>query len=246
MHKKILIVDDEEHILELLKYNLEINNYITVTSESGEEAIEILEHSEDIDCVVLDWMLPGIDGMEVLRRIRTSIKLKKLPVIMLTAKNEEFDTVLGLEMGADDYLAKPFSMRELMARLKSVLRRSEELFTLNGSENLEKIQTQKKENKFIFNNIVINETFRTVTKNNEVIEMTLKEYELLILFVKNPGRVFSREDLLEKIWGYDFLGETRTVDVHIRNLRKKIEIDDSNPIFIKTVRGIGYKFREKY
>lgn len=235
MQKKILIVDDEEHILELLKYNLEINNYITVSSESGEEAIEMLEHSEDIDCVVLDWMLPGIDGMEVLQKIRTNTKLKKLPVIMLTAKNEEFDTVLGLEMGADDYLSKPFSMRELMARLKSVLRRS---------EDLEVIKTQPKETKLTFDDIEINETFRTVTKANEIIEMTLKEYELLILFVKNPGRVFSREDLLEKIWGYDFVGETRTVDVHIRNIRKKIEVDDSNPIFIKTVRGIGYKFRE--
>lgn len=236
LQKKVLIVDDEEHILELLKYNLEANNYIVLESENGEAALQILQNSNDIDALILDCMLPGIDGIEVLRKIRSNSKLNKLPVIMLTAKNEEFDTVLGLEMGADDYLGKPFSMRELMARLKSVLRRT---------ENLQNQDIQQKENIFTFDNIIVNETFRTVYKNNEQIDIPLKEYELLLLFAKNPGRVFSREDLLEKIWGYDFLGETRTVDVHIRNLRKRIELDDSNPKFIKTVRGIGYKFREE-
>lgn len=236
LQKKVLIVDDEEHILELLKYNLEANNYIVLESENGEDALQILQNSNDIDALILDCMLPGIDGIEVLRKIRSNSKLNKLPVIMLTAKNEEFDTVLGLEMGADDYLGKPFSMRELIARLKSVLRRT---------ENLQNQDIQQKENIFTFDNIIVNETFRTVYKNNEQIDIPLKEYELLLLFAKNPGRVFSREDLLEKIWGYDFLGETRTVDVHIRNLRKRIELDDSNPKFIKTVRGIGYKFREE-
>ncbi len=233
VQKKILTVDDEEHILELLKYNLQSNGYIVVQSEYGEKALNILE-TTNIDAVILDLMLPDIDGIEVLRRIRMNEKLKKLPVIMLTAKNEEFDTVLGLEMGADDYLGKPFSMRELLARLKSVLRRTEDL------ENV----VEEKEDILTFDNITINETFRTVTVNNEIIDMPLKEYELLLLFARNPGRVFSRENLLERIWGYDFLGETRTVDVHIRNLRKKIEFDDANPTFIKTVRGIGYKFRE--
>lgn len=236
LQKKVLIVDDEEHILELLKYNLEANNYIVLESENGEDALQILQNSNDIDALILDCMLPGIDGIEVLRKIRSNSKLNKLPVIMLTARNEEFDTVLGLEMGADDYLGKPFSMRELMARLKSVLRRT---------ENLQNQDIRQKENIFTFDNIIVNETFRTVYKNNEQIDIPLKEYELLLLFAKNPGRVFSREDLLEKIWGYDFLGETRTVDVHIRNLRKRIELDDSNPKFIKTVRGIGYKFREE-
>lgn len=235
MQKKILIVDDEEHILELLRYNLESNNYNVVQSETGEDAVARLEDTNDIDAIVLDWMLPGMDGIEVLRRIRTNPKYKQLPVLMLTAKNEEFDTVLGLEMGADDYLGKPFSMRELLARLKSILRRR---------EDIETIKVQKKEEKLIFDTIVINQTFRTVSKEDVILDMPLKEYELLLLFASNPGRVFSREDLLEKIWGYDFLGETRTVDVHIRNLRKKIEEDDSNPNLIKTVRGIGYKFRE--
>jgi len=238
VQKKILIVDDEEHILELLKYNLEANSYNVVKSESGEEALELLNSLKDIDAVILDWMLPGIDGIEVLRKIRANPKYKHLPVMMLTAKNEEFDTVLGLEMGSDDYLGKPFSTRELLARLKSILRRREDL------EDLEDIHLMEKEDKLIFNNMVINETFRTVSKDDEILELPLKEYELLLLFAKNPGRVFSREDLLEKIWGYDFLGETRTVDVHIRNLRKKVEIDDANPNLIKTVRGIGYKFRE--
>lgn len=235
LKKTILIVDDEEHILELLKYNLENSGYNVLESETGEEALNLLENNYNIDFVILDWMLPGIDGMEVLRNIRTNYKTKNLPVIMLTAKNEEFDTVLGLEMGADDYLGKPFSIRELMARLKSVLRRQ---------SDLEENKTEKKETKFTFGNIIINETSRTVDVDNKTIDMPLKEYELLLLFVKNQGRVFSREELLERIWGYDFLGETRTVDVHIRNLRKKIEKDDSNPIFIKTVRGIGYKFRK--
>lgn len=236
MQKTILIVDDEEHILELLKYNLEINKYNVVQAETGEEALNILENNKNtINCVILDWMLPDIDGMEVLKKIRFSSKFKSLPVIMLTAKREEFDTVLGLEMGADDYLSKPFSIRELLARIKSVLRRS---------ENIEEKDLEISDKKIIIDNIVINETFRTVYKDNQLIDMTLKEYELLLTFVKNPGRVFSREYLLEKIWGYDFLGETRTVDVHIRSLRKKIEEDDANPKYIKTVRGVGYKFKE--
>lgn len=236
MQKTILIVDDEEHILELLRYNLEINKYNVVQAETGEEALTILENNKDIiNCVILDWMLPGIDGMEVLKKIRFNSKFKSLPVIMLTAKREEFDTVLGLEMGADDYLSKPFSIRELLARIKSVLRRS---------QSIEKKDSETSDKKIIIDNIVINETFRTVYKDNQLIDMTLKEYELLLTFAKNPGRVFSREYLLEKIWGYDFLGETRTVDVHIRSLRKKIEEDDANPKFIKTVRGVGYKFKE--
>lgn len=236
MQKTILIVDDEEHILELLRYNLEINKYNVVQAETGEEALNILENNKNtINCVILDWMLPDIDGIEVLKKIRFNSKFKSLPVIMLTAKREEFDTVLGLEIGADDYLGKPFSIRELLARIKSVLRRS---------QSIEEKDLETSDKKIIIDNIVINETFRTVYKDNQLIDMTLKEYELLLTFVKNPGRVFSREYLLEKIWGYDFLGETRTVDVHIRSLRKKIEEDDANPKFIKTVRGVGYKFKE--
>lgn len=233
--RKILIVDDEIHILELLKYNLENTGYEVSEAESGEEALEKLNAS--VDLVILDLMLPGIDGLEVLKRIRFNESLKNIPVIMLTAKNEEIDAVLGLEMGADDYIGKPFRVRELLARIKAVLRRKEETEYLPQSTEKEKI--------IQVGNLAINETTRTVKKSDNVIEMPLKEFELLAVLAKNPGRVFSREELLGKIWGYDYVGESRTVDVHIRNLRKKIEDDDSSPFFIKTVRGIGYKFREE-
>lgn len=196
--------------------------------------MEFLEKNT-VDAIVLDLMLPGIDGLEVLRRIRTNENLKKIPIIMLTAKSDEFDKVLGLEMGADDYIAKPFGIREMLARIKAVLRRSDK------DEDSGSSQTRKN---IVCHEIEINEETRTVTKNGVPIEMSLKEFELLKLLAENPGRVYSRDVLLEKIWGYEYIGETRTVDVHIRHIRKKIEVDDSNPQYIKTVRGFGYKFRE--
>ncbi len=232
--KTILTIDDEIHILELIRYNLENAGYNVLQAESGEEGLEILEN-KDIDAVLLDLMLPGIDGLEVLRRIRTNPTKRKTPVIMLTAKGEEFDKVLGLEMGADDYIAKPFSVREMQARLKAVLRRVEERGSNDSKNEVKKISTHGLE---------IGLETRTVTINGKEIEMSHKEFELLKLLAENPGRVYSRDILLEKIWGYEYIGETRTVDVHIRHIRKKIEEDDSNPIFIKTVRGYGYKFRE--
>lgn len=230
--KTILAVDDEIHILELLKYNLETNGYYVITAETGEEALELLA-KEKVDAVLLDLMLPKIDGLEVLRRIRTTKEINKIPVILLTAKSDEFDKVLGLEMGADDYIAKPFSIRELQARVKAVLRRVSEEQYLLTEKNL--ISTHGLE---------IGLETKTVKKYGVPIEMSLKEFELLKLLAENPGKVYSRDVLLEKIWSYEYIGETRTVDVHIRHIRKKIEEDDSNPIFIKTVRGFGYKFRE--
>lgn len=233
MNKKtILAVDDEVHILELLKYNLETNGYNVITVETGEEAL-ILLSKEKIDAVLLDVMLPKIDGLEVLRCIRNTEKMKKIPVILLTAKSDEFDKVLGLETGADDYIAKPFSIRELQARVKAVLRRVEEKETAIAKQ------------KTIFTHgLEIGLETKTVKKDGVPIEMSLKEFELLKLLAENPGKVYSRDVLLEKIWSYEYIGETRTVDVHIRHIRKKIEQDDKNPIFIKTVRGFGYKFRE--
>ena len=232
--KVILTVDDEIHILELLQYNLEAAGYHVVQAESGEAALSILEE-KNVDAVLLDLMLPHIDGLEVLRRIRSDSRLKKMPVIMLTAKNEEFDKVLGLEMGADDYIAKPFSVREVQARLKALLRRVEE----------DEPKRRSIEQKVISSNgLEIGLETRSVIKNGKEVEMSLKEFELLKLLAENPGRVFSRDVLLERIWGYEYIGETRTVDVHIRHIRKKIEEDDSLPRFIKTVRGYGYKFRE--
>jgi len=235
MKQVILTVDDEIHILELLGFNLEINGYEVRKAETGEAALAILE-TEHVDLVLLDRMLPGIDGIEVLKRIRTNKKFKNLPVIMLTAKTEEFDKVIGLEMGADDYLGKPFGIHELMARVKAVLRRSKPAV----SEDVE--EQNVVEEKLTIDKLVINYTTRVVTVDGKEVELSLKEFELLYLLAGNRNHVYSRDALLERVWGYDYLGETRTIDVHIRNLRKKIEEDPDNPAHIKTVRGIGYKF----
>ncbi|MDF1616196.1 response regulator transcription factor [Petrocella sp. FN5] len=232
--KRVLTVDDEGHILELLKYNLESSGYEVIQAETGEEALDILD-KEKIDLVLLDLMLPGIDGLEVLKRIRTNDAHRGIPIIMLTAKSEEIDTVLGLEMGADDYIAKPFGVHELSARIKAVFRRTEAL-SKNTSSTLPEEDILKLED------LTINRTTHEITVRGKNMELPLKEFELLYLLAKNRGRVFDREYLLEKIWGYDYYGETRTVDVHIRNLRVKIEVDDKNPQHIKTVRGVGYKY----
>lgn len=230
----VLIVDDEEHILELLKYNIENNGYNVVQAETGEEGLDKLSKYH-IDIIVLDLMLPGIDGLEVLRRIRNSERYNKIPIIMLTAKNEEIDTVLGLEMGADDYIGKPFGIHELLARIKAVLRR-------NVKINVDISKEPKSNDNLLIDELSINKSSHEVKVRDKSVDLTLKEFELLYLLAKNKGRVFDRDYLLEKIWGYDYGGETRTVDVHIRNIRKKIEEDDKNPKHIKTVRGLGYKF----
>lgn len=232
MKRTVLTVEDEQNILELLKYNLEKNSFDVIQASSGEAAISLLENTV-VDIILLDIMLPGIDGLEVLKIIRADEKWAKIPVIMLTAKTEEIDKVVGLEIGADDYLSKPFGIHELIARIKAVLRRIDE--SSKSSENTQ-------DDIIKVDNIVINKTTYEVFVGGKRVELSLKEFELLYLLVKNRGRVFDREYILDKIWGYDYYGETRTVDVHIRNLRKKIEEDDSNPIYIKTVRGIGYKF----
>lgn len=232
--KTILAVDDEEHILELLAYNLERDGYRVLKAESGEHALEILA-AEKVDIVLLDWMLPGIDGIEVLRRIRSDKNYRSIPVIFLTAKGDEISKVVGLEVGSDDYLVKPFGIHELSARIKAVLRRTEGI-TKASDEN------DDREEKLAIDHMEINRSRRTVTLDGIPIELSFKEFELLYLLAKNRGIVFTRDNLLEKVWGYDYIGETRTVDVHVSNLRKKIEKDESHPIYIKTVRGIGYKF----
>lgn len=235
MEKKVvLIVDDEAHIVELLKYNLETAGYAVLEAESGEKALDLLGNQK-IDAVLLDQMLPGIDGLEVLRQIRSGEKDSRLPVLMLTAKGEEIDKVIGLELGADDYIAKPFGVRELLARLKAVLRRSGELIAKGSYRR-----------KLYFEDLEIGLDNRKVTANGKDVSLSFKEFEILLFLAQNPGKVFSREELLETIWGYEPLGGSRTVDVHIRHIRQKIEEDDSNPRFIKTVRGYGYKFSEVY
>lgn len=224
--KRILVVDDEEHIVELIKFNLEKEGCNVTTANNGTDALKIAKEKQP-DLILLDLMLPGIDGLEVCRRVRKDGEISEIPIIMITAKGEEIDKILGLELGADDYITKPFSVRELVARVKAILRRT---------------GNKKEVSDFIFENISINFDKHEVRKNGQRIELTLKEFELLEILIKNEGKVVTRDFLLDKIWGYEYVGETRTVDVHIRHLRQKIEKDDKNPMYIQTIRGIGYRF----
>lgn len=224
----ILVVDDEEPILELLRFNLEKEGYLVCAAKDGAEALERVE-KEHPDLVVLDLMLPGMDGLEVCRRIRLIPKYQQIPIIMLTAKGEVIDKVLGLELGADDYMTKPFSPRELVARIKARLRR------INLPEENDSLVIRGELRIDI-------KGFRVYVGGLET-ELTPKEFELLRVLAAHPGRVYSRDDLLERIWGYEYDGDTRTVDVHVRHLRLKIERDPSNPEYIETLRGIGYRFK---
>nr|WP_303269565.1 response regulator transcription factor [uncultured Clostridium sp.] len=224
---KILVVDDEEHILELIRYNLDAAGYDVIEASDGDDAVKNAIN-EVPDLILLDLMLPGKDGYDVCRELRSNGKTKSVPIIMLTAKSEEIDKILGLELGADDYITKPFSVRELMARVKAVLRR----YT----------KSDESSEKFVFGDIEADFENHSVICAGEKIELTLKEFELLEVLVKNRGKILTREMLLDKIWGYEYIGESRTVDVHIRYLRKKVEKDDKNPKFIETIRGVGYRF----
>lgn len=224
--EKILVVDDEPHIVQLITFNLEKNGYKVISADNGIDGLKMAKN-EMPQLVLLDLMLPELDGYDVCREIRRDNNISSMPVIMTTAKSEELDKVLGLELGADDYITKPFSVRELVARVKAVLRRT-------------KIEYNDKMYKF--SDILIDFQKHEVIKDNKKIELTLKEFELLEVLIKNKGRVMTRDFLLDKIWGYEYIGETRTVDVHIRHLRQKIEEDDKNPKYIETIRGIGYRF----
>jgi two-component system alkaline phosphatase synthesis response regulator PhoP len=226
----VLVIDDEEHILELIKYNLEKEGYRVVTCETGEEGFKAME-KEIPDILILDLMLPGMDGLEVCNKIRKEDKMANLPVIMLTAKGEEIDKVVGLETGADDYLTKPFSVRELIARIRAILRRS--------------ARSPKEPETIHIGDLTIDIAAFRVYKDGKEVELTSKEYELLKILALNRGKTLTRDYLLDKVWGYDYYGETRTVDVHVRHLRKKIEDDDSNPRYIQTMRGIGYSLNYK-
>lgn len=221
----IYIVDDEENIRELIEYNLTKAGFIVKSFENGESFLEALEDSKP-DLVCLDVMLPDYDGIELCKKVRTSKRYNDMPIILLTAKTTEFDTIIGLESGADDYIHKPFSVNELIARIRSQIRRT---FTSSNSS--------KKDEVLIIGNLLIDLAKRTVMLGDKYIELTLKEFELLNLLAKGNGKVFTRNELLEKIWGYDYYGDTRTVDVHIHSLRKIIGDE-----YILTVRGVGYKF----
>ena len=226
---KILIIDDEEHIVELIRYNLENAGYDAIEAYNGTDGIKLAKQEKPL-LILLDVMLPVMDGLDVCRNLRKDESTKAIPIIMLTAKSEEIDKILGLELGADDYITKPFSVRELLARIKAVLRR-----TGQDSDDASTVT---------FSDVMIDYDKHLVTKNNVKVDLTLKEYELLDILIRNRGRVLKRDLLLDKIWGYEYVGETRTVDVHIRHLRQKLEDDDKNPIFIETVRGIGYRFND--
>ncbi len=223
---KILIVDDDKNIAELISLYLEKEGYDTMQVHNGLDAMDVF-NSYSPNLVILDLMLPGKDGLDICKEIRA---LGDIPVIMLTAKGETFDKILGLELGADDYMVKPFDTKELTARVKAVLRRSE-IRTKNNSIATEKIA---------FKNLVINLTNYSVIYENKKIDMPPKELELLYFLASNPNKVFTRDQLLDRIWGYDYIGDTRTVDVHIKRIREKIK---ETPTWgIKTVWGIGYKF----
>ena len=234
-NQRILAVDDEEHILELIEYNLVKNGFFVTTVSSGEEALALLE-KEPFDVVLLDIMMEGMGGIEVLKRIRNQKETKDLPVILLTARGEEIDKVLGLEMGADDYMAQPFGVHELAARIKAVLRRSQRTTAEEEREHKDSVHAGR---------LTIDKETREAMVDGKPLDLALKEFELLYLLVKNKGFVFSRDQALEQVWGYDYFGETRTVDVHIRNIRKKLEEKGMNPDCIKTVRGVGYKFQQE-
>ncbi|WP_432667702.1 response regulator transcription factor [Wukongibacter baidiensis] len=229
MSKKLLVVDDEEILLKGLKYSLEQEEYEIDTATDGLEAYEKAINN-NYDLVVLDLMLPKMDGLEVCRKIREN---SMVPIIILTAKGEDTSKVLGLEYGADDYLTKPFNILELKARIKAIFRR------VNLKENV--VHT----NILNIDDFTINTLGRKVSLNGEEINLTAKEFDLLLLLATNPGKIYSREELLETIWGYEYFGDVRTVDVHVRRLREKIENNSSQPEYILTKWGVGYYFRNK-
>lgn len=229
MARKILIVDDEPLIVKGLKYSLEQDNYETDSAMDGEEALNKF-FAGRYDLVLLDVMLPKVDGIEVCQRIREK---STVPIIMLTAKGEDMDKILGLEYGADDYMTKPFNILEVKSRIKAIFRRT----AMMQKESTQSILTVR--------DMRINLNNRSVTIGQKEINLTAKEFDLLQLFVSNRGKVFSRENLLETIWKYDYLGDLRTVDVHIRRLREKIEKNPAQPEFIFTKWGVGYYFTDK-
>ena len=231
MARKILVVDDEKPIVDLISFNLKKEGHEVIEAGDGEEAIN-KALNEKPDLILLDVMLPKMDGFTVCRKLREKIST---PIIMITAKEEEVDKVLGLELGADDYMTKPFGIRELLARVKANLRRTE-------------IETQQESNEFQdemnLGELNINFTRYEVSKNGNIIDLTLREFELLKFLASCSGQVFSREALLEKVWGYEYYGDMRTVDVTVRRLREKIENNAAEPEYILTKRGVGYYFKK--
>jgi len=243
--KTILIVDDEKPIVDILVHNLEKEGYNTLEANDGLTAIEIAIEKRP-DLILLDIMLPKLDGLSVCKRIKN---VYNVPILMLTAKDSEIDKILGLELGADDYVTKPFSVRELIARVKANLRKIE-VNTINNDVNRikdkeDKKETNKTENKLEIGILKLDLDKFEVRVQNEVIDLTLREFEVLKFLAMQPGQVITREVLLEKVWGYEYYGDIRTVDVTVRRIREKIEKDTSNPKILITKRGVGYYIASK-
>ncbi len=234
MASKIMVVDDETYIVELVKFNLEKEGFQVIVAYDGLSAMELVE-SETPDLIILDIMLPNMDGLEVCQALKRDNNYHLIPIIMLTARAEEIDTVLGLELGADDYIKKPFSPRELVARVKARLR------AIKILEAEQAVGTRV----YVFKNLLVVPDHHEAFLGDVKLELTPKEFELLKIMATHQGKVFNREVLLEKVWGYEFSGDTRTVDVHIRHLRQKLNDDPNIPEYIETVRGVGYRFVEE-
>ena len=235
--KTILIVDDEQPIREILVYNLQKEGYNTIEASDGVTAVNIaLEQYPDL--ILLDIMLPKMDGLSVCKRIKNSYNV---PILMLTAKDSEIDKILGLELGADDYITKPFSVRELIARVKANLRKVENI----SMQRMENEYSKKKENKIIVNDLELDLDKFEVKIRGEIIDLTVREFEVIKFLASQPGQVVTRETLLEKVWGYEYYGDIRTVDVTVRRIREKIEKDTSNPKILITKRGVGYYIASK-
>ncbi len=234
--KTILIVDDEQHIVDILVYNLEKEGYNTLQANDGLTAVDIALNQKP-DLILLDIMLPKMDGLAVCKRIRHTLNV---PILMLTAKDEEIDKILGLELGADDYVTKPFSVRELMARIKANLRKVEV-----SSSNISNNGKEENTNKIVVGDLSLDLDKFEVQVKGEVVDLTLREFEVLKYLANQPGQVITREVLLEKVWGYEYYGDIRTVDVTVRRIREKIEKDTSAPKILITKRGVGYYIASK-
>ena len=232
MNRKVLIVDDERSIVDILRYNLEKNDMTAVCAYDGAEGLRLAREC-DPDVILLDVMLPEMDGFEVCRTLRA--EGNNVPIIMITAREEETDKVFGLELGADDYLTKPFSMRELLARVRTNMRRAASMAPAAAEEPGDQIKVK---------DLVIDRTRRAVYKNGKELELTQREYELIKFLAENPGRVMSREELMGSVWQYDYFGDLRAVDVAVRRLREKLEDNPSEPVYVMTKRGAGYYFAD--
>ena len=232
MNRKVLIVDDERSIVDILRYNLEKNDMTAVCAYDGAEGLRLAREC-DPDVILLDVMLPEMDGFEVCRTLRA--EGNNVPIIMITAREEETDKVFGLELGADDYITKPFSMRELLARVRTNMRRAASMAPAAPAEPGAQIRAK---------DITIDRTRRAVYKNGKELELTQREYELIKFLAENPGRVMSREELMGSVWQYDYFGDLRAVDVAVRRLREKLEDNPSEPVYVMTKRGAGYYFAD--